>query len=55
VAEELPSPAARRAYIEGCYTYRHWGKPGSFTPEQVAFFSEPYSDAALRIPSARGP
>ena len=45
VAEELPSPAARRAYIEGCYTYRHWGKPGSFTPEQVAFFSEPYSDA----------
>lgn len=42
---ELPSAAARRAYIEGFYTYRHWGKAGAFTQAQRAFFSEPFGDA----------
>jgi pimeloyl-ACP methyl ester carboxylesterase len=46
LAAELDTPARRRTYIAGMYTHRLWGTPNAFTPEEVAFHTEPYGDGA---------
>jgi pimeloyl-ACP methyl ester carboxylesterase len=43
---ELPTPELRQRYVAGMYTHRLWGTPNAFTPEDVAFHTEPYADAA---------
>ncbi len=42
---ELDTPARRRAYVAAMYGHRLWGTPNAFTPEDVAFHTEPYGDA----------
>jgi pimeloyl-ACP methyl ester carboxylesterase len=42
----LPTDAARRQWIAAMYTSRLWASPGTFTPEQVDFMTEPYADEA---------
>lgn len=42
--QELDTPERRRAYVGAMYTHRLWGTPNAFTPEEVAFHSEPYGD-----------
>jgi pimeloyl-ACP methyl ester carboxylesterase len=42
----LPNEAARRQWIAAMYTSRLWASPGSFTPEQVDFMTEPFGDVA---------
>lgn len=46
LAAELSTEAMRRAYVAGMYTHRHWASPGAFRPEEVAFHTEPFGDAA---------
>ena len=41
---ELPTAPQRRAYIATFYGHRFWAAPGAFTPEAVAFMSEPFAD-----------
>lgn len=36
----------RRRYIATFYTSRFWAHPGAFTPDEVAFHTEPFSDGA---------
>ncbi|WP_051471200.1 alpha/beta fold hydrolase [Patulibacter minatonensis] len=43
---ELDTPERRRRYVAEMYGHRHWGTPGGFTPEEVAFVVEPFGDAA---------
>lgn len=45
LARELASPEQRRSYIATFYTSRFWAHPGSFTPEEVDFHTEPFADA----------
>ena len=42
----LPTEAARRQWVAAMYTSRLWASPGTFTPEQVDFMTEPFGDAA---------
>jgi pimeloyl-ACP methyl ester carboxylesterase len=43
---ELDTPERRQAYVADMYGHRLWAAPGTFTPEDVAFMTEPYGDAA---------
>lgn len=45
LAQELSTPVARRAYISTFYTSRFWAHPGTFTPADVDFHTEPFADA----------
>jgi pimeloyl-ACP methyl ester carboxylesterase len=42
---ELDTPARRRAYIADFYGHRLWAAPGTFTPADVDFMTEPFADA----------
>lgn len=42
---ELPTEQQRRNYIATFYGHRFWAAPGAFTPEAVAFMTEPFADA----------
>jgi pimeloyl-ACP methyl ester carboxylesterase len=42
---ELSTSVARRRYVASLYTHRLWGSPGAFTPADVDFHTEPFSDA----------
>ncbi len=42
---ELATPTARRAYVAAMYTHRLWAHPGTFTPDDVAWHTEPFADA----------
>ena len=42
---ELDTPARRRAYIADFYGHRLWAAPGTFTPDDVDFMTEPFADA----------
>ncbi len=44
LAAELGDEGQRQRYIATFYTSRFWGHPGSFTPEQVAFHTQPFAD-----------
>ena len=46
LAAMLNTPQARRQWIAGMYTSRLWASPGSFTPEEVDFMTEPFADEA---------
>jgi len=46
LAAELATPEQRERYIATFYTSRFWAHPGAFTPEQVAFHTAPFADAA---------
>ena len=46
LAAELTTPEQRRRYIATFYTSRFWGHPGAFTPDDVAFHTEPFGDGA---------
>jgi pimeloyl-ACP methyl ester carboxylesterase len=43
---ELPTAHQRRNYVAAFYGHRFWGAPGAFSPEAVAFMTEPFADAA---------
>jgi len=45
LAAELSTSERRRRYIAECYGHRYWAYPGSFTPEEVDFQTEPFADA----------
>ncbi|MBA2347276.1 MAG: alpha/beta hydrolase [Solirubrobacterales bacterium] len=45
LAAELRTPEERRRYVASFYTSRFWGTPGGFTPEEVAWMTEPFADA----------
>jgi pimeloyl-ACP methyl ester carboxylesterase len=45
LAAELDTPEKRRRYIAGMYGHRFWASPGSFTPAEVDFMTEPFADA----------
>jgi pimeloyl-ACP methyl ester carboxylesterase len=45
LAQELSTPVARRAYISTFYTSRFWAHPGTFSPADVDFHTEPFADA----------
>ncbi len=44
LAAELATPEQRRRYVATFYTSRFWAHPGAFTPEEVAFHTEPFGD-----------
>lgn len=46
LAAELATPALRRAYIAAMYSHRLWAAPGSFTPAEIDWMTEPFADAA---------
>jgi pimeloyl-ACP methyl ester carboxylesterase len=46
LARELDSAEKRRRYIATFYGSRFWAHPGTFTPEEVDFMTEPFADAA---------
>jgi pimeloyl-ACP methyl ester carboxylesterase len=46
LAAELATPAQRRAYVAGMYSHRLWAAPGSFTPAEIDWMTEPFADAA---------
>jgi pimeloyl-ACP methyl ester carboxylesterase len=46
LAARLPNEAARRQWVAAMYSNRLWASPGSFTPEQIDFMSEPFADEA---------
>jgi pimeloyl-ACP methyl ester carboxylesterase len=54
LAAMLPNDAARRQWIAAMYTSRLWASPGTFTPEQVDFMTEPFASEA-RLRSAWAP
>jgi pimeloyl-ACP methyl ester carboxylesterase len=43
---ELDTPARRRSYIAGMYSHRLWASPGSFSPAEIDFMTEPFADPA---------
>jgi pimeloyl-ACP methyl ester carboxylesterase len=45
LAAELDTPQRRRRYVAQFYGSRFWASPGSFTPEEVDFMTEPFADA----------
>jgi pimeloyl-ACP methyl ester carboxylesterase len=54
LAAMLPNDAARRQWIAAMYTSRLWASPGTFTPEQVDFMTEPFASEE-RIRAAWAP
>jgi len=46
LAAELGTPEQRRRYIATFYSSRFWAHPGTFSPEAVAFMTEPFADGA---------
>jgi pimeloyl-ACP methyl ester carboxylesterase len=46
LAAELQTPEQRRRYIATFYTSRFWAHPGSFSPADVDFHTEPFGDGA---------
>jgi pimeloyl-ACP methyl ester carboxylesterase len=54
LAAMLPTDAARRQWVAAMYTSRLWASPGTFTPEQVDFMTEPFASEA-RIRAAWAP
>ena len=44
LAAMLPTDAARRQWIAAMYTSRLWASPGTFTPAEVDFMTEPFAD-----------
>ena len=44
LAAELTTADQRRRYIATFYTSRFWAHPGAFTPDEVAFHTEPFGD-----------
>ncbi|MDQ3107070.1 MAG: alpha/beta hydrolase [Actinomycetota bacterium] len=46
LADELADGDQRRRYIATFYTSRFWAHPGTFTPDDVAFMTEPWADPA---------
>jgi pimeloyl-ACP methyl ester carboxylesterase len=47
---ELDTPERRRAWVADMYGHRLWAAPGHFSPDDVAFMTEPFADAAkLRV------
>ena len=42
---ELDTPQRRRNYVADMYGHRLWGTPNAFTPDDVAFHTEPFADA----------
>jgi pimeloyl-ACP methyl ester carboxylesterase len=46
LAAMLPNEAARRQWIASMYTSRLWASPGSFSPDEVDFMTEPFADEA---------
>jgi pimeloyl-ACP methyl ester carboxylesterase len=45
LAAELDTAEKRRRYVGEFYGHRFWATPGAFTPDDVAFMSEPFADA----------
>jgi pimeloyl-ACP methyl ester carboxylesterase len=45
LASELRTPEERRRYVATFYGSRFWASPGSFTPEDVEWMTEPFADA----------
>jgi pimeloyl-ACP methyl ester carboxylesterase len=45
LAAELDTPAKRRRYVAEFYGHRFWSAPGSFSPDDVDFMTEPFADA----------
>jgi pimeloyl-ACP methyl ester carboxylesterase len=45
LAAELATPEQRQRYVAQMYGPRFWAAPGAFTPEDIAFHSEPFGDA----------
>lgn len=46
LAAELDTAAKRRAYVATFYGSRFWATPGGFTPDEVAFMTEPFADGS---------
>ena len=46
LAAELTTADQRRRYIATFYTSRFWAHPGAFSPDEVAFHTEPFADGA---------
>ncbi len=46
LAAELDTPERRRRYIATFYGSRFWAHPGSFSPDEVDFMTEPFADGA---------
>jgi pimeloyl-ACP methyl ester carboxylesterase len=53
-AAELATPALRRQWIAGMYGPRLWASPGSFTPDDIDFHTEPFADGD-RLRASWGP
>jgi len=47
LAAELDTPERRRRYIGEFYGHRLWSPPGSFTPPEVDFMTEPFADGEI--------
>jgi pimeloyl-ACP methyl ester carboxylesterase len=45
LAAELDTPEKRRRYVSEFYGHRFWATPGSFSPVDVDFMTEPFADA----------
>lgn len=46
LACELRTEGERRRYIATFYSSRFWAHPGTFTPEDIDFHTEPFADAS---------
>jgi len=46
LAAMLGSDAARRQWVAAMYTSRLWASPGTFTPDDVDFMTEPFAEEA---------
>jgi pimeloyl-ACP methyl ester carboxylesterase len=46
LAALLATPAARRQWVAAMYTSRLWASPGTFTPAEVEFMTEPFANEA---------
>jgi pimeloyl-ACP methyl ester carboxylesterase len=53
-AATLNTPELRRRWIAGMYGQRLWASPGSFSPEEIDFHTEPFADAA-KLRASWGP
>jgi pimeloyl-ACP methyl ester carboxylesterase len=45
LAAELRTAAERRRYIATFYSSRFWAHPGTFSPDDIDFHTEPFADA----------
>ena len=45
LAKELRTAEERRRYIATFYSSRFWAHPGTFTPDEIDFHTEPFADA----------